>query len=173
MNPATELDSQIRRLHALYVQLVSPVDLTMPRMFAWKDWLAYITKSLANTGSTATPEQVLRVVVGWRRKRYKDARHIMVSLLAFGHLIGKPDLCEEDFAAWRAERRARAQQPEAGLALVERATGRGAATDARAAGKPAQSVGQIMERLPQAGPTEESKAAVAELLRKLREDIGR
>jgi hypothetical protein len=142
----TQEDAEIRRLHALYGALVSPVALTMERMFAWEAWRAHILTALGNSGSTATPEQVLRVVIAWRRKMYADKSHIRASVLTFSHLVGKPALVEEDFAAWRAEKRARAGRPPAGLAEVERASGRAAETERRTAGQPAQTAAKVLDR---------------------------
>lgn len=141
-----ELDQRIRGLHEIYVKLVSPLQLTMERMMRWEQWLGYIEKALAETASEATPEQVLRVVIGWRRKQHREARHILVSMLAFDFLVGKPERAEQDFAAWRVEKRERANLPDRGLAAIERATGRAADTAQRTAGGPAQSAGQVVDK---------------------------
>jgi hypothetical protein len=81
-------------------------------------------RALGDCGVPASPEQALIAVVAHRRRQFAERRHILVSVLAFSHLVGRPELAEEDFAAWRAWRRERASMPDAGRAEVCRASGR-------------------------------------------------
>jgi anti-sigma factor RsiW len=134
--------------------------LTMERLLAWEQWQAHFRRALAAAASTATPEQALRAVITHRRRCYREKPAVLASVLAFRHLVLRPELAEEDFAAWRADRKEKAARPEPGRAAVLRSTGRVGPADKRGTGEPAKPIGAVL-----------GSARIQELLREMKEQV--
>jgi hypothetical protein len=131
--------------------------LTMERLLAWEHWLAHFERVLAGRGSAATPEQALRAIIAHRRRQYADKPQVLNSLLAFKHLVLRPELAEEDFAAWQQARRLKAGQGDPARNATLRATARPDDSTRIRATRPAQTADQVL-----------SQGKIAELLRGLR-----
>lgn len=88
----------IQKLHGLLSKLLPEhaVSLNMSREYEWQMWRSW-------RKDEPFTEQDLRDVVAYRRGLIRDGRQF-VACLKFHHLIGQPDLFEEDLALARTQR---------------------------------------------------------------------
>ena len=123
------MNSDAQSLHDLYCRATGiHLPWSFARQYAWDDWAHSIATDIANSEwPGASPLDVLRVVIEWRKKVCSKPE-IRRAWLAFARVTRRPDECIEDYAAAQAERRPKPQYSQ-GKADVLRATGRPSAPE--------------------------------------------
>ncbi len=97
----------------------------MPLDFArenlWAQWVVAV-RPLCDPGQPVA--NAVHALARYRRTKYKEARHILASTLAFRYFVGNTDYAQEDLAEAKARLRARSLRTEPARAAVLRASGR-------------------------------------------------
>jgi hypothetical protein len=115
--------------------------LDMQRQNLWGQWAVAI-RPMCDPGQPLA--NAVRALVRYRRKKYKEARHICVSTLAFRYFVGNTDYAQEDLAEAKAAQRERAGKSKPGLAAVCQATGRPIPSESVKESRPARPAGEIL-----------------------------
>lgn len=116
-----------------------PLDMT--RQNLWAQW-AVAVRPMCDPGQPLT--NAVRALARYRRKKYREARHILISTLAFRYFVGNVDYAQEDLAEAKAAHRARSGESKPGLAAVCQATGRPVPSESVKEARQARPAGEIL-----------------------------
>ena len=133
------------KLHAIWQEHTSvPTPYMSTFGFAWERWAFEVDKAVRQTDWHVGPEELLRAVLRWRKRRAKESRQIAAAWTSLKKISHFPEECVNDYAESLAESRAHPVRAEArsDKASVLRATGRAPAVEA-----PPQPSAEVVARL--------------------------
>ena len=137
---------EIIELHRAWQQETGQTNLPLDnaRMDAWGRWAVAI-RPMCDAGQPLT--NAVRALARYRRRKYRDARHVLISTLAFRYFVGNVDYAQEDLAEAKAALRAKAGKSAPGLAAVCTATGRSVPSESVKETRAARPAGEILAHL--------------------------
>lgn len=136
---------EMRACHAAWQRETGQqLPLDFARENLWAQWIVAV-RPLCDPGQPIA--NAVFALARHRRLKYKEARHIMASTLAFRYFVGNTDYAQEDLAEAKARLRARSQRIEPARAAVLRATGRPDAEDTAKENRQARPASEILARL--------------------------
>ena len=137
---------EIIELHRAWQQETGQhaLPLDMARQNLWGQWAVAI-RPMCDPGQPLS--NAVRALCRYRRRKYRDSRHVLISTLAFRYFVGNVDYAQEDLAEAKARQRARAGKSAPGLAAVCHATGRGVPSESVKETRAARPAGEILAHI--------------------------